>query len=146
MKLFYLSFSLALMIGSSVFAQQHIPSFTTDRQTITFDAEIVEIVPAPKYLVNGWKMLGNSTMFGTQSTPIQLLLEYDVAYTVNMMGRPADPLDPDRATVTDTVTITATDEEKIRYYWNQQGISNAFFHTNEFTFETISNALKLPLE
>lgn len=146
MKLSTVSFLMFVVMASTAFAQQHVPSFTTSGQIVTFDAELVFITPAPKYLIDGWKLIDNSTLFGTQSNSIRLFLEYDVAYAVNMMGRPEDPAAPNRAFVVDTVTITASQEDLIRHYWSQKGVSDAFFKSNSFGFDVISDALKSPLE
>ena len=134
------------LCAQPVLAQQHIPSFATNGQEVTFDAELVSINPAPEFVVSGWPLDDRLNLFGTQSAPIKLILEYDVTYTVAMQGRPEDPLNPNRAVVNDTITITQTDAQRIRFLWLMKGKADLFFEANRFDFPTISKALDEPLE
>lgn len=130
-----------LLTASTAFAQPHVPSSSVDGYTVTFDANVVEIVPAPDSVVAGTILSG--TLFASPDflSNIAVTLIPGTSYSIRMLGQSEDPSNPNRQVVTEVLLVSMTDRDRIREAWADLGGAIATLRALAADFDTLAAAL-----
>ena len=138
----FLSILIVLVVSSVALGQPVAPTFVVNGYRVTFDADVIQLMPAADLVVDGIVLNDPGIIAVTApSNNIVVDIQPDVHYTVFMLGREEVPGDLSRIRLDDSFMVSMTRTDQIRDAWFNLGKARAKIDLLDPTFDEYSDAL-----